>query len=53
MKRKDGAGAYARGLYHACGIEDVEGKPLVGIACSWNDIVPGHVHLDRVAASIQ
>jgi dihydroxy-acid dehydratase len=53
VKRKDGAGAYARGLYHACGIEDVEGKPLVGIACSWNDIVPGHVHLDRVAASIQ
>jgi len=49
MKRRELAGAYARGLYHACGVDDAEDKPLVGIANSANDLVPGHVHLGRVA----
>ncbi len=44
-------GAYARGLYHACGVDNVEDKPLVGIANSWNELVPGHVHLNRLAES--
>jgi dihydroxy-acid dehydratase len=45
--------AYARGLYHACGVHHPDERPLVGIACSWNDLVPGHVHLDRVARAAQ
>jgi len=45
-------GAYARGLYHACGIDDVEGKLLVGIADSGNELVPGHFHLHRLAAAV-
>ena len=49
MKKKALEGAYARGLYHACGLDEIEGKPLVGIANSWNELVPGHVHLNRVA----
>ena len=49
MKRRELTGAYARGLYHACGLDDVEGRPVVGIANSWSEVVPGHVHLDRVA----
>ena len=43
------SGAYARGLYHACGVDDVEERPLVGIANSWNELVPGHVHLNQLA----
>lgn len=42
-----------RGLYHACGVDDVEDSPLVGIANSWNDLVPGHVHLERVAEAVK
>ena len=52
MKRRELTGAYARGLYHACGVDDAEGKPLVGIANSWNELVPGHVHLDRGAWAV-
>jgi dihydroxy-acid dehydratase len=50
--------AYARALYHACGVEigtapgDRDTFPLIGIAGSWNQLVPGHVHLDRVADSV-
>ena len=43
--------AYVRGLFHACGVDDVEAKPLVGIANSWTELVPGHIHLDQVAAA--
>jgi dihydroxy-acid dehydratase len=48
--------AYARALYHASGVElevEPEGaRPLIGIASSWTQLVPGHVHLDRVAESV-
>ena len=27
-----------------------EGKPLIGIANTWNTLVPGHYSLDKVAA---
>jgi dihydroxy-acid dehydratase len=53
MKRRELVGAYARGLYHACGVDDVEDKPLVGIANSWNELVPGHIHLNRVAEAVK
>ena len=53
MKRRELAGAYARGLYHACGLDDVEDRPLVGIANSWNEMVPGHVHLDKLAEAVK
>lgn len=49
--------AYARSLYRACGIE-IEGAdgpdraPLIGVANSWSQLVPGHVHLDRIAESV-
>ncbi|MFN2157079.1 MAG: dihydroxy-acid dehydratase, partial [Anaerolineae bacterium] len=45
------AGAYARALYHACGLK-VEGKPRVGIANSASPLVPGHLHLDQVAVAV-
>ena len=53
MGRRELTGAYARGLYHACGFDDVEGRLLIGIANSWNEVVPGHVHLDRVAEAVK
>ena len=30
-----------------------EGKPLLGIANSWNTLVPGHYSLDKVAAYVK
>lgn len=53
MAAEGWVGAYARALYHACGIDDSEGRPLVGVASSWNEIVPGHVHLDQVAEAVK
>ena len=53
MKRRALTGAYTRGLYHACGVDEVEDKPLVGIANSWNELVPGHIHLNRVAEAVK
>ncbi|MFL7811611.1 MAG: dihydroxy-acid dehydratase, partial [Anaerolineae bacterium] len=50
----DLASAYARALYHACGIEVAshDPRPKVGIASSWSELVPGHVHLNQLARSV-
>lgn len=39
-----------RSLFNALGLtkEELE-RPLVGIVCSYNEIVPGHMHLDKLA----
>ncbi len=43
-----------RSLLRAVGLDDDDlEKPLVGIANSWNEIVPGHVNLDRVAEAVK
>jgi dihydroxy-acid dehydratase len=43
-----------RALLHACGISDSDvGKPFIGIANSFCEIVPGHVHLNRVAQTVK
>jgi dihydroxy-acid dehydratase len=52
MKDQDISKAYARGLFHACGIDNWEGKPLIGIANSQSDLVPGHIHLDQLANTL-
>lgn len=43
-----------RALLHACGLksEDFE-KPFVAIINSYNEIVPGHIHLRRLAEEIK
>ncbi len=39
-----------RGLLRACGLTDADiSKPFIGIANSFCEIVPGHVHLNKVA----
>ena len=43
-----------RSLFKAAGFSDEDlSKPLVAVANSWNEIVPGHVHLDKVAARVK
>jgi len=45
--------APARGLYRATGLNDIDfEKPMIGIANSWNDIIPGHVHLNSLARQV-
>ncbi len=43
-----------RGLLHACGLknEDVN-KPFIAIANSFCEVVPGHVHLNKVAEVVK
>ena len=43
-----------RGLLHACGLSDDDiDKPFIGIANSFCEIVPGHVHLNKVAQIVK
>ena len=28
-------------------------RPLIGIANSWNEVVPGHIHLDKIAEAVK
>jgi dihydroxy-acid dehydratase len=43
-----------RSLLRACGVtdEDME-RPFIGIANSFTDIVPGHVHLNSIAEAVK
>ncbi len=43
-----------RALYHALGLtnEEIE-KPLVGIVSSYNEIVPGHMNIDKVVDAVK
>jgi len=43
-----------RGLLHACGLKDRDmDKPFIGVANSFCEIVPGHVHLNKVAKMVK
>ena len=43
-----------RALLHALGIMDKElGKPLIGIVSSYNEIVPGHMNIDKIVESVK
>ena len=43
-----------RGLMRACGLKDADiDKPLIAVANSFCEIVPGHVHLDKVARTVK
>ena len=43
-----------RALYHALGLtnEEVE-RPLVGIVSSYNEIVPGHMNIDKIVDAVK
>jgi len=43
-----------RALLHACGLKDEDiGKPFIAVANSFCEVVPGHVHLDKVAKVVK
>ncbi len=43
-----------RSLYHALGMTEEEmQRPLIGIVCSYNEIVPGHMNLDKIAEAVK
>ena len=43
-----------RSLFHALGMtkEEME-RPLVGIVSSYNEIVPGHINLDKIVNAVK
>ncbi|MDO4960850.1 MAG: dihydroxy-acid dehydratase [Eubacteriales bacterium] len=46
--------APARSLFRALGMTDEElERPLIGVVCSYNEIVPGHMHLDKLCAAVK
>ena len=43
-----------RSLLKALGLCDAEiGKPLIGVVSSQNDIVPGHMNLDKIVNAVK
>ena len=43
-----------RALYHALGMTDEDiRKPLVGIVSSYNEIVPGHMNIDKIVDAVK
>lgn len=43
-----------RSLFKALGLTDEEIKrPMIGVVCAKNDIIPGHSHLDKIAEAVQ
>ncbi|MEG0687385.1 MAG: dihydroxy-acid dehydratase [Hungatella sp.] len=43
-----------RSLFHALGMTEEEmQKPLVGIVSSYNEIVPGHMNLDKIVEAVK
>ncbi len=43
-----------RSLFHALGFTREEmDKPLVGIVSSYNEIVPGHMNLDKIVNAVK
>ena len=43
-----------RSLFYALGYtrEELE-RPLIGVVCSQNEIVPGHMNLDKIAQAVK
>lgn len=43
-----------RALYHALGMTEEEiSRPLVGIVSSYNEIVPGHMNIDKIVEAVR
>ncbi len=43
-----------RSLYHALGLTDEDmSRPLIGIVSSYNEIVPGHMNLDKITDAVK
>ncbi len=54
MLKKGDSRAAARGLLRAVGMTDKDlEKPMIAIANSYNSIVPGHIHLNRLVEEVK
>ena len=43
-----------RALFRALGLTQEElDRPLIGVVCAKNEIIPGHMHLDRIAEAVK
>lgn len=43
-----------RSLFHALGLtEEEQARPLVGIVSSYNEIVPGHMNIDKIVEAVK
>ncbi len=43
-----------RSLFYACGYTDEElSRPLIGVVSAYSEIVPGHIHLDKIAQAVK
>lgn len=52
--KKGATNAPHRALYHALGLTDEEiARPLVGIVSSYNEIVPGHMNIDKIVDAVK
>lgn len=52
--KKGTARAPHRSLFYAMGYTDEElDRPLVGVCCAKNEIIPGHIELDRIAEAVK
>ena len=48
------ANAPHRSLYHALGMTNEEmDRPMIGIVSSYNEIVPGHMNLDKIVEAVR
>ncbi|MGE4528031.1 MAG: hypothetical protein AB7D00_06660, partial [Rhodospirillaceae bacterium] len=52
--RGEGSGFY-RSLYKAMGYsnDELDGRPMIGIANSWTTLVPGHANLQQVGEFVK
>lgn len=47
---------FARSLYKSMGYSDddlTDGRPMIGIANSWNTLVPGHYNLNQISEAVK
>ncbi len=43
-----------RALYHALGLtKEEQSRPLIGIVSSYNEIVPGHMNIDKIVEAVK
>ena len=43
-----------RSLFHALGLtEEEQSRPLIGIVSSYNEIVPGHMNIDKLVEAVK
>lgn len=43
-----------RSLFYALGMTEEElERPLIGVVCSYNEIVPGHMNLDKISEAVK